>query len=59
MNNNQALQESDNHRYCSRTFAVAGVEVKNYYLCDQSPFTVADLWKVEKQKRPSQRRHEY
>jgi hypothetical protein len=37
--------------YCRMTYNVAGQEVVNNYKCDQSFFSIYDLWRIRKKAR--------
>lgn len=53
MNNNQTQLDAGKFTgFCTRAFEAAGTLVTNSYLCNQSRFTVADSWKLLKQRKP-------
>ena len=52
MNNNENQNPNRGQsKHCTNSFTVEGREIKNNYLCGQTPFTSSDLWNIEKQRR--------
>jgi hypothetical protein len=49
---NQSIsQTKQSEAYCTKKIETPVGSIENSYLCDQSRFTSADLWKMKKQKR--------
>lgn len=42
--------------YCETNFQVSGQEVVNVYKCNQKRFSIANLWRIQKNKREFVRR---
>lgn len=37
--------------YCKTVFNVEGQQIVNTYKCNQKPFSTADLWNIQRQKK--------
>jgi hypothetical protein len=51
IHNNEPANNHANVDYCEKSFNVSGQEIVNSYRCSQKPFSVADMWNIQKQRK--------